>query len=92
MRAGRPAACLVGLHASILPLIACVMFGTSRAIAVEPVAVVSLLTATAACAVATPGSVEYVAAALTLALLSGLILFLMKLLRLGFIRTCCRTR
>src|SRR5690606_7247363 len=83
MLAGLPP--VVGLYASILPLIAYAVFGTSRTLAVGPVAVVSLLTATAAGAVATPGGAEYVAAALTLALLSGLILFLMGLLRLGFI-------
>lgn len=83
MLAGLPP--VVGLYASILPLIAYALFGTSRTLAVGPVAVVSLLTATAASAVAAPGSAEYVQAALALALLSGLILFLMGLLRLGFI-------
>ena len=37
----------VGLYASILPLIAYAIFGTSTALAVGPVAVVSLMTATA---------------------------------------------
>ena len=83
MLAGLPP--VVGLYASILPLIAYAVFGTSRTLAVGPVAVVSLLTATAAGAVAAPGSAEFVTAALTLALLSGLILFLMGVFRLGFI-------
>ena len=83
MLAGLPP--VVGLYASILPLIAYALFGTSRTLAVGPVAVVSLLTATAAGAVATPGSAEYVTAALTLALLSGLLLFLMGAFRLGFV-------
>ena len=74
MLAGLPP--VVGLYASILPLVAYALFGTSRTLAVGPVAVVSLLTATAAGAVSAPGSAEYVTAALTLALLSGLILFL----------------
>src|SRR5690606_12782752 len=81
MLAGLPP--VVGLYASILPLIAYAVFGTSRTLAVGPVAVVSLLTATAAGAVAAPGSAEFVTAALTLALLSGLILFLMGVFRLG---------
>jgi sulfate permease, SulP family len=75
----------VGLYASILPLIAYAIFGTSRTLAVGPVAVISLMTATAAGSVAVQGSPEYVAAALILALLSGLILTIMGLLRLGFL-------
>jgi sulfate permease, SulP family len=75
----------VGLYASILPLIAYAVFGTSRTLAVGPVAVISLMTATAAGSVAVQGSPEYVAAALILALLSGLILTIMGLLRLGFL-------
>ena len=75
----------VGLYASILPLVAYAVFGTSRTLAVGPVAVISLMTATAAGGVAAQGSAEYVAAALILALLSGLILTVMGLLRLGFL-------
>ena len=75
----------VGLYASILPLVAYAVFGTSRTLAVGPVAVVSLMTAAAAGGVAAQGSPEYLAAALILALLSGLILLVMGLLRLGFL-------
>lgn len=81
--AGLPAE--VGLYASILPLVAYMIFGTSRTLAVGPVAVVSLMTAAAAGNVAAPGSPAYIGAALTLALLSGLILVLMGILRLGFL-------
>ena len=45
---------IVGLYASILPLIAYALFGTSRTLAVGPVAVLSLMTASAAGAVAMP--------------------------------------
>lgn len=83
MLAGLPP--VVGLYASVLPLVAYAVFGTSRTLAVGPVAVVSLLTATAASAVAVPGSPEYLAAAIALALLSGLILLAMGLFRLGFV-------
>lgn len=75
----------IGLYASILPLVAYALFGTSRTLAVGPVAVVSLMTAAAAGAVATPGSPEFIAAALVLAVESGLILTLMGLLNLGFL-------
>lgn len=75
----------IGLYASILPIMAYALFGTSRALAVGPVAVISLMTLTAASAVAAPGSAEFVAATLVLALLSGLILIVMGVLRLGFL-------
>ena len=75
----------VGLYASILPIVAYALFGTSRALAVGPVAVISLMTLTAAGNVAPTGSVEFIAAALVLALLSGLILLLMGVLKLGFL-------
>jgi SulP family sulfate permease len=81
--AGLPAE--VGLYASIAPLVAYAVFGTSRTLAVGPVAVISLMTATAAATVAAPGSPDYVAAALILAILSGAILLALGLLRLGFL-------
>jgi SulP family sulfate permease len=75
----------VGLYASILPLVGYALFGSSRALAVGPVAVVSLLTAASVSKVAEPGSPEYLAAAMILAALSGLVLVVMGLLRLGWI-------
>ena len=81
--AGLPAQ--MGLYASMLPLIAYALFGTSRALAVGPVAVVSLMTAAAVGNLALPGSPEYVAAAITLAFLSGLILLFLGIFRLGFL-------
>ena len=75
----------VGLYASILPLIAYAVFGTSSALAVGPVAVVSLMTATAVGRLATEGTADYASAAIILALLSGVMLTLMGLFRLGFI-------
>ena len=74
-----------GIYASILPLIGYALFGTSRFMAVGPVAVLSLLTASALAPHAAPGSPEYVALALTLAFLSGIMLTLMGLFRMGFI-------
>lgn len=81
--AGLPAE--VGLYASILPLFAYALFGSSRTLAVGPVAVVSLMTATAIAPIAAQGTPEYLAAALALALLSGGMLVVMGLLRLGFL-------
>jgi SulP family sulfate permease len=74
-----------GLYASILPLIAYALFGTSRTLAVGPVAVISLMTAAAVSQVAEAGTAAYVEAAVTLAFLSGLILVAMAVLRLGFL-------
>ncbi|MFW5654380.1 MAG: SulP family inorganic anion transporter [Roseicyclus sp.] len=74
-----------GLYASILPIILYAVFGTSRALAVGPVAVVSLMTAAAVGQVAEQGTAGYAVAALTLAVLSGAILLAMGVLRLGFI-------
>ena len=76
---------VVGLYASILPLIAYALFGTSRTLAVGPVAVVSLMTAAAVGQVAVQGTAGYLAAAIMLAVLSGGILVLMGLFRLGFL-------
>jgi SulP family sulfate permease len=83
MLAGLPP--VVGLYASILPLIAYAIFGTSRTLAVGPVAVVSLMTAAAVAPIAATGSAAYVTAAVTLAFLSGLVLLAMAVLRLGFL-------
>lgn len=74
-----------GIHASIAPIILYAIFGTSRALAVGPVAVVSLLTASAIGQVAEQGTAGYAVAALTLAFLSGGILLLMGVFRLGFL-------
>ena len=74
-----------GLYASILPIILYAIFGTSRALAVGPVAVVSLMTAAAVGQVADQGTVGYAIAALTLAVMSGAILLAMGVLKLGFL-------
>lgn len=81
--AGLPAE--MGLYASILPLFAYAVFGTSRALAVGPVAVVSLMTAAAIGNMALQGTAEYALAAITLAFISGVILLIMGALRLGFL-------
>ncbi len=75
----------VGLYASMLPLIAYAVFGSSRTLAVGPVAVVSLMTAAAVGDVAAQGTAGYMTAAITLAALSGLVLLAMAALRLGFL-------
>ncbi|MBX7459276.1 sulfate permease [Qipengyuania sp. 1NDH17] len=76
---------VVGLYASILPLVLYAIFGTSRTLAVGPVAVISLMTASAAGAVAAQGTAEYLEAAITLAMLSGIMLAILGFLRAGFL-------
>jgi SulP family sulfate permease len=74
-----------GLYASIAPIMLYAIFGTSRALAVGPVAVVSLMTAAALSNIVEQGTMGYAVAALSLAGLSGLILLAMGLFRLGFV-------
>jgi SulP family sulfate permease len=74
-----------GLYASIFPLLAYALFGTSRTLAVGPVAIVSLMTAAAIGQLNLPSAADYAAAALVLALLSGLFLLVLGILRLGFL-------
>ena len=81
--AGLPAE--TGLYASIFPLIAYALFGSSRTLSVGPVALVSLMTMVALSRVVEPGSADYLSAAIALAMLTGGILLLMGLFRLGFI-------
>ena len=81
--AGLPAE--MGLYAAILPLLAYAVFGTSRTLSVGPVAVVSLMTATAVGSLALTSAAEYAVAAITLAFLSGLFLLAMGVFRLGFL-------
>ena len=80
--AGLPAE--VGLYASMAPLILYAIFGSSRALAVGPVAVASLMTAAAAGQLASQGTPEYLGAAVALAMVSGLLLIAMGFLKLGF--------
>jgi SulP family sulfate permease len=75
----------VGLYASMAPLVLYAIFGTSRALAVGPVAVASLMTAAAAGQVAAQGTPEFMGAAIALSTVAGLLLILMGMLRLGFL-------
>jgi len=72
-----------GLYASLLPVIVAALWGSSNHLATGPVAVVSLLTATALIPLAGAGSGEYIALAIALAFLVGIIQLSMGVLRLG---------
>lgn len=75
----------IGLYASIAPLVVYTLFGTSMTLAVGPVAVASLMTASAIGQLAERGMPEYLGAAITLAFLSGVLLIAMGVARLGFL-------
>lgn len=81
--AGLPAE--IGLYASILPLMAYCIFGTSRTLSVGPVAVVSLMTAAALGNLGLTTTQEYLTAAVLLAFISGLMLVGMGIFRLGML-------
>lgn len=81
--AGLPAE--AGIYASIVPILLYAVLGTSKSLAVGPVALISLLSASALGEVADQGTAGYAVAALTLAFLSGVILMLMGIMRLGFL-------
>lgn len=76
---------VTGLYASTLPLIAYALFGSSRQLAVGPVAIVSLLTLSGVSLLAEPGSAEFITLAALLALMVGVIQFALGLMRAGFI-------
>ena len=83
MLAGLPAE--TGLYASIFPLLAYALFGTSRTLSVGPVAVVSLLSANAVGLAHMSSGIDVLILSMTLALVSGTLMFIMGLFRLGFI-------
>ncbi|MEZ5044642.1 MAG: solute carrier family 26 protein [Saprospiraceae bacterium] len=83
MIAGLPP--IYGLYAAIVPLVLYAILGTSRQLAVGPVAMVALLVAAGVSTMAEVGSEQYIALAITLALLVGIIQFLMGVLKLGFL-------
>lgn len=74
-----------GLYASILPVVAYALFASSATLAVGPVAVIALMSATAVGEIVSQGIAGYAAASMMLALMSGVILVAMGALRLGFI-------
>ncbi|MBD3299404.1 MAG: hypothetical protein GF341_12155, partial [candidate division Zixibacteria bacterium] len=74
-----------GLYAAMLPPFIAALFGSSRQLATGPVAVVSLMTATALEPLAVAGSEQFIAYAILLAVLVGLFQFALGLLRLGVV-------
>lgn len=83
MLAGLPP--IVGLYAALAPILAYAIFGTSRQLSVGPVAMDSLLVATAVGALAEAGSDQYLHIATTLAVMVGLVQLALGLSGMGFV-------
>ncbi|MBD3305381.1 sulfate permease [candidate division KSB3 bacterium] len=83
MLAGLPP--VIGLYASTVPVVAYAVFGTSRQLAVGPVAIVSLLVYVGTSPLAEPGSSEYLSLTLLLAFTTGIVQLVLGVLRLGFL-------
>ena len=72
-----------GLYAAILSLLCYSMFGSSRALAVGPTAIIAMMTLEAVSDLATPGTTEYMLVATRLALLTGCILLVLRVINFG---------
>src|SRR5665648_400900 len=81
--AGLPA--YYGLYAAFLPGIIAAMWGSSRQLATGPVAVVSLLTASTLAPLAATGSEQFIALAIMMALLVGIIQLCLGIFKLGVV-------
>ena len=74
-----------GLYAALVPQIIYALTGTSRQLAVGPVAMDSLLVAAGLTAIATVGSNDYISLAIVLALMMGIIQLVLGILNAGFL-------
>lgn len=76
---------VAGIYASILPPLLYAVFGSSMTQSVGPMAIISLMTATALAPLAAAGSGLYMVLAAQLALMSGAVLLACGILRIGFL-------
>ena len=83
MIAGLPP--MMGLYASILPMIVYAWFGGSPTLSIGPVALISMMTFATLEPLYEVGSPVYIQAACLLAVLVGVISFLLGLCRFGFL-------
>lgn len=74
-----------GLYTAFLPVMFATLWGSSRHLSTGPVAVIAVMTATALSAHAQPGSDHYIALAIMMALLVGVIQLVLGLLKLGVV-------
>lgn len=83
MIAGLPP--VYGLYAAMIPQVVYAIFGTSRQLAVGPVAMDSLLVAAGVSAFAVAGTENYIALAILLSFMMGIIQLSFGIFRLGFL-------
>jgi len=83
MIAGLPP--IYGLYTALIPQLVYAIFGTSRQLAVGPVAMDSLIVASGISAIATVGTEHFVSLAILLAFMMGIIQIAFGLFRLGFL-------
>ncbi|PQJ80342.1 SulP family inorganic anion transporter [Polaribacter porphyrae] len=76
---------IYGLYCALVPQIMYAIFGSSRQVAIGPVAMDSLIVATGVSTLALAGSESYIAIAILLALMVGTIQFILGIFSLGFI-------
>jgi SulP family sulfate permease len=76
---------IYGLYCALVPQVMYAIFGSSRQVAIGPVAMDSLIVATGVSTLALAGSESYIAIAILLALMVGAIQFIMGVFSLGFI-------
>ncbi len=76
---------IYGLYSALVPQVIYAIFGSSRQVAIGPVAMDSLIVATGVSTLALAGSESYIAIAILLAFVVGAIQFLMGVFQLGFI-------
>ena len=76
---------IYGLYCALVPQVMYAIFGSSRQVAVGPVAMDSLIVATGVSTLALAGSESYISIAILLALMVGAIQFLLGVFSLGFI-------
>ncbi len=76
---------IYGLYAALIPQLIYAIFGTSRQLAVGPVAMDSLIVATGIAAIASVTPEQHIFMAIALAFMMGIIQFSLGIFRLGFL-------
>jgi len=76
---------VTGIYASLLPALVAVLFGASPRLSVGPTALSCLLVSASLAGLATPGSSEWIALAVWLSLLTGLLQVVLGLARFGWL-------
>ena len=76
---------IYGLYAALLPQVIYAIFGTSRQLAVGPVAMDSLIVAAGLTAIASVPEDQYIFMAIALALMMGVVQLILGIFRLGFL-------